>query len=121
MSIELLEDELIPTLLMAAGDEDDDDELDADELDLDDEELDLDESVFGHDALFPVHALTAGISYDVMVTGSTKIALGSQFSMYHPDKRLSTLYGDNPFAGEVYLRIYPRAAGQRSGVFYLPY
>ena len=85
------------------------------------EELDLDESVFGHDALFPVHALTAGISYDVMVTGSTKIALGSQFSMYHPDKRLSTLYGDNPFAGEVYLRIYPRAAGQRSGVFYLPY
>jgi len=28
-------------------------------------------------------------------------------SWYHPDKQLSSLYGKNPLAGEVYLRFYP--------------
>lgn len=85
------------------------------------EELNLDESEFGHDAIFPVHAFTAGASYDIFNVGNTKFALGGQFSFYNPDKRLSVLYGDNPIAGQVYLRIYPRAMGQKSGSFYMPY
>jgi hypothetical protein len=85
------------------------------------EELNLDENEFEHDAIFPVHAFTAGASYDVLNIGKTKIALGGQFSFYNPDKRLSSLYGDNPLAGQVYLRIYPRAMGRQSGSFYQPY
>src|SRR5687767_5447483 len=85
------------------------------------EELNLNESEFGHDAVFPVHAFTAGTSYDFIKVGQTKIALGGQFSFFNPDKRLSHLYGDNPIAGQIYLRIYPGAMGRKSGSFYLPY
>lgn len=85
------------------------------------EELNLDEGVYGHDAVFPVHAFTAGTSYDILLLGKTKFALGGQFSFYNPDKRLSGLYGDNPLAAQIYLRIYPRAMGRRAGSFYLPY
>jgi hypothetical protein len=85
------------------------------------EELALSEAEFGHDAIFPVHAVTAGASYDLFTIGQTKIALGGQLSFYDPDRRLSKLYGDNPLAGQVYLRIYPRAMGTKAGPFYLPY
>jgi hypothetical protein len=85
------------------------------------EELALDEEHFGHDAVFPVHAFTAGASYDLFVLGNTKIALGGQLSFYNPDERLNNLYGNNPVAGQVYLRIYPRAMGTRMGTSYLPF
>jgi hypothetical protein len=85
------------------------------------EELTLDEDQFGHHAVFPVHAVTAGTSYDVLHVGQTKFALGGQLSFYNPDKRLSILYGDNPIAGQIYLRIYPRAMGRKAGSLYLPY
>jgi hypothetical protein len=84
------------------------------------EELNLNENVYGHDALFPVHALTLGASRDLALIGQTKIALGGQVTFYSPDQRLAPLYGQNPIAGDVYLRIYPRAMGSRSGSFYLP-
>jgi hypothetical protein len=84
------------------------------------EELNLDESEFGHDAVFPVNAFTAGFSYDILTIGRTKFALGTQLSFYNPDKRLGQLYGDNPIAGQVYLRIFPRAMGTKYGAFYLP-
>ena len=71
------------------------------------EELDLDEANFGHQILFPVHAFTAGISYDLLSMGQTRFALGIQASVYHPDKKLAELYGKTPLAGEVYARIYP--------------
>ncbi len=77
------------------------------------EELRLDETQFGHDAIFPIHALTAGASYDIFNAGNTKFALGGQLSLYSPDKRLSPLYGTTPVAGQLYLRIYPRALGTR--------
>ncbi len=73
------------------------------------EELNLNESIFGKEAVFPVHALTAGASYDALTTGKTKFALGGQLSVFHPDDRLSSIYGSNPVAGQVYLRIYPAA------------
>jgi hypothetical protein len=70
-------------------------------------ELVLDENVFGHDAVFPVNAFTAGFNYDLFNWGKTKFAFGSQFTLYKADKRLNNLYGDKPMAVEVYLRIYP--------------
>lgn len=73
------------------------------------EELNLDEGWFRPDALFPVHALTLGASYDILSVGKTKVAFGVQASLYHPGKQLKYLYGANPVAGEVYLRLYPSA------------
>ena len=85
------------------------------------EELALDENEYGHDALFPTHAFTAGATYDIVGIGQTKIALGTQLSIYNTDKRISDLYGQNPMAGQVYLRIYPKAMGSREGRLFLPY
>lgn len=85
------------------------------------EELALDEAVFGHHTLFPTHALTTGASYDLFSVGLTKVALGGHLTFFQPDSRLAPLYGDLPVAGQVYLRIYPRAMGTKEGRFYLPY
>jgi hypothetical protein len=85
------------------------------------EELNLDEGIYGHDAVFPVHAFTAGVSRDILNLGQTKFALGSHFTFFNTDKRLASLYGQNPLAGQFYLRIMPRAMGKKDGSFYLPY
>ena len=71
------------------------------------EELSLNEAAYGHDAVFPVNALTVGFNYDLLKLGQTKIAGGSQLTFYHADKRLDPLYGKNPMAIEIYLRLYP--------------
>lgn len=71
------------------------------------EELALDESFHGHDAVFPVNAFTAGFNYDLFRFGKARLAGGSQFTIYHADDRLNSLYGKNPMAIEVYLRFYP--------------
>ena len=71
------------------------------------EELALDESVYGHDAVFPVNAFTVGVNYDVFHLGKTNAALGTQFTFYNADSKLNSLYGKNPMAFEVYLRLYP--------------
>jgi hypothetical protein len=71
------------------------------------EELSLDETVYGHDAVFPVNAFTAGFNYDLLNIGKARFAGGGQFTFYHADERLDPLYGPNPMAVEVYLRIYP--------------
>ena len=85
------------------------------------EELGFSDAEFGHDAVFPTHALTLGASYDILRIGKTNLALGSQATIIHPDKRLTGLYGDTPVSGQIYLRIYPRAMGEKEGRFYLPY
>jgi hypothetical protein len=73
------------------------------------EELNLDEVEYGEHAIFPVHALTAGISREIFAIGKTKISLGGQLSIYLPPSELHALYGKSPMAGEVYLRVYPGA------------
>ena len=71
------------------------------------EELQLDENIFGHHSIFPVHAFTAGANYNLFNLGKTKVALGGHFTFFNPDKELSTLYGQNPLGGQIYLRFYP--------------
>lgn len=71
------------------------------------EELDLDPIKYGDRTLFPVNAVTTGISHDLLNVAKTRIALGAQVSMFLDDKSLHDLYGKNPLALEVYLRIYP--------------
>jgi hypothetical protein len=71
------------------------------------EELSLNESVYGHDAVFPVNAFTLGFNYDLLKLGKTRLAGGSQFTLYSADNKLNSLYGKNPMAFEVFLRVYP--------------
>lgn len=71
------------------------------------EELVLDETVYGHDAVFNINAFTLGFDYDLFNIGKTKLAAGSHLTWFSADKRLDNLYGNNPMAVEVYLRIYP--------------
>ena len=85
------------------------------------EELELDETHYGHDAIFPVHAFTAGVNYDLFSLGNTRLAAGTQFTFFSPDQKLASLYGQNPLAGQVYLRIYPGALGEKEGAFFIPY
>ena len=70
------------------------------------EELSLNETFYGN-TLFPVNAYTLGLNYDLLQVHKTRIAIGSQFTLYSEDKQLYSLYGKNPAAFEVYLRIYP--------------
>ena len=70
------------------------------------EELNLDKAIWGDD-IFPVNAYTLGINYDLLQLNKTKIAIGSHFTFYNADAKLNSLYGKNPSALEVYLRIYP--------------
>jgi hypothetical protein len=71
------------------------------------EELALDENIYGHDVVFPVNAFTLGVNYDVIQLANTRLSLGTQFTYNHADEKLNSLYGKNPMAFEVYLRIYP--------------
>ncbi len=70
------------------------------------EELDLDPLIYS-EGLFPVNAVTAGISYDWLRLNPVTVVIGGQLSLYHADSRLDQLYGKNPLAAELYLRIYP--------------
>lgn len=71
------------------------------------EELNLDENLYGENTLFPVNALTFGLNYDLFSIGKIRVAAGGQLSWYHANSQLDNLYGKNPYAGEVFLRIYP--------------
>ncbi len=71
------------------------------------EELNLDKALFGIHTLFPVNAVTLGAQYDVARIGVLRIASGAQGTLYAADRRLDALYGKNPLAGEVYVRLYP--------------
>lgn len=70
------------------------------------EELNLDENYYGN-SLFNVNAYTLGINYDLLQISKTKVAVGTHFTFYNDEKKLYSLYGKNPAAVEVYLRIYP--------------
>jgi hypothetical protein len=71
------------------------------------EELSLDEAEYGHHGVFPVNAFTVGFNYDLLQVGKTRLAGGSQLTFYHADEKLNNLYGKNPMAVEIYLRLYP--------------
>jgi hypothetical protein len=71
------------------------------------EELNLDEQLYDHHTLYPVNALTLGAAYDLLHNTAIRTSLGLQATLYHADKRLNPLYGQNPIAAEVYLRFYP--------------
>ena len=70
------------------------------------EELNLDENIYGPTTVFPINSLTAGMSYDLFKIRQLNVAGGGQFTFYHADEKLDDLYGKNPMALQVYLRLY---------------
>jgi hypothetical protein len=68
---------------------------------------------FEHDRLFAVNALTIGTNYTVLRAYNTNLSLGVQGSLYMPDKDLYPVYGKNPLAGQIYLRLYPNLMKMR--------
>ena len=71
------------------------------------EELALNSTIYGDHTIYPVHALTTGISYDLLWLGQLRFVLGGHGTLYKTDKKLESLYGNNPVGAEIYLRIYP--------------
>jgi hypothetical protein len=70
------------------------------------EELALDENIYGPTSVFPINSLTGGMSYDLYKIGQLNVAGGGQLTFYHADEKLDNLYGKNPMAFEVFLRLY---------------
>jgi hypothetical protein len=70
------------------------------------EELFLGGEFEGHE-LFQIQALTLGLNYSLLREFNTNFTLGAQGSYYAADSRLNSIYGNNPMALEVYLRISP--------------
>lgn len=71
------------------------------------EELNLDENEFGHDGLFKVNALTAGVHRQLFSVGKLNIGAGTQATLYVADDQLKHIYGKTPMAWQIYLRVYP--------------
>lgn len=71
------------------------------------DELDLDETLFDHDALFGINAITLGVSFDAIRSKALRTAIGAQASYYSADERLDPLYGQNPVSAQAFIRIYP--------------
>ncbi|MFI5124563.1 MAG: hypothetical protein ACHQDF_04500 [Chitinophagales bacterium] len=72
------------------------------------EELVLNPLIYGdHENLFPVNAISLGIGYDLFSIGNLIIAGGGQIALYKTDRTLSSLYGNGPLSGQLYLHIYP--------------
>lgn len=71
------------------------------------EELNLDQNIYGTQTIFPINSTTIGAGYDLFHISKVRVMGGAQLSWYHADTKLESLYGKNPIAGEIYIRLYP--------------
>lgn len=71
------------------------------------EELQLDENIYGHHSKFPVNALTLGYSRELAAPGQTRLAIGTQGTLFAVPTKLESLYGNTPLSWSIYLRLYP--------------
>ncbi len=71
------------------------------------QELNLDLNGYDRADIFPVKALTLGVSYDVIRSKNGSLSLGAQGTYYSVDGRLNSLYGKDPTSAQVFLRLYP--------------
>jgi hypothetical protein len=63
--------------------------------------------MFDDHKVFGIHALTLGVNHDLFEIKQTRLAAGAQWSIYGSPNSLNSLYGENPMAFQVYLRVYP--------------
>lgn len=57
--------------------------------------------------LFQIQALTIGANYTILRKLDTNFSLGAQGSVYMAESALDPIYGNNPAAFQIYLRISP--------------
>jgi hypothetical protein len=69
------------------------------------EELSLEQ--FEENKLFAINAVTLGTNYTILRRFNTNLAIGVQGSIFMADRLLISIYGNNPFSFEAYLRINP--------------
>jgi hypothetical protein len=62
---------------------------------------------FDDHQLFKINAFTLGLNYILLREWNTNFALGAQGSLYAADKKLNSVYGNNPVAFEVYVKVSP--------------
>nr|WKN38613.1 hypothetical protein K4G66_07845 [Tunicatimonas sp. TK19036] len=79
------------------------------------EDLLLNEEIYGHGALFPVHAISLGVQQNLAEILHTNVALGAQGTWYQSPSPLEDLYGSHPLALQVYLRLYPALMSAGAG------
>jgi hypothetical protein len=70
-------------------------------------ELNLQQFINGTDPVFKIQAATIGVNYVFLRKAGFNFAIGTQGTLFIGDERLNPVYGKNPMAGEVYLRLYP--------------
>lgn len=56
---------------------------------------------------FKVNALTLGMNYTILRQFNTNLALGAQGTFYSASRKLDPIYGNNPMALEIYMRLSP--------------
>lgn len=65
------------------------------------------ESSFAHGELFSINSFTLGAQQRLFTSWKTNFSLGLQSSIFITPKVLEGVYGNNPFALQVYLRLSP--------------
>lgn len=58
--------------------------------------------------LFNINAFSIGSNYVVLKTLQSNLAVGVEGSIYMAESDLDPVYGKNPLAGQVYMRLYPQ-------------
>jgi len=62
---------------------------------------------FNEDQIFSINSITLGLNYTILRKAQTNFSIGAQATLYKPDNALEDIYGKNPFAAELYLRVSP--------------
>jgi len=63
---------------------------------------------FASNPTFNIHALTLGLNRILFKNRAGNVSVGAQGTINFPDKNLISIYGNNPLAGQVYLRFFPQ-------------
>jgi hypothetical protein len=74
-------------------------------------ELRLDEIRYGQHTKFPVNAVTLGYNRHLFDINKTNFSIGTQATVYLSSSALHTLYGNAPWAYQVFVRINPALMG----------
>ena len=69
---------------------------------------------FPDDLIFNINVITIGLNKIIFSHKAGSISIGAQGALNFPGENLSSIYGDNPLAGQVYLKFSP-PAGQNHG------
>jgi hypothetical protein len=62
---------------------------------------------FTDNPIFNINAMTLGLNKILFRQVAGNISIGAQGTINFPDKNLTSIYGNNPLSGQVYLKFFP--------------